>query len=69
MVRLNSAHQSGVHSAVPGVNGRNTRVGHQEFLGEGELVANALVDAVSRRKHVLLIGIVVQAIKERVERR
>eukprot|EP00965_Chrysotila_dentata_P069621 2299527-Pleurochrysis_carterae.AAC.4 len=57
MVRLKAAHQSGVPSAV-------------ELLGEGELEANALVDEVNRRDHVVLdIGIVIQAVDESMKRR
>eukprot|EP00965_Chrysotila_dentata_P045267 1504215-Pleurochrysis_carterae.AAC.1 len=51
-----------------GVNLRNTRVGHQQLLRERELEANMRVGAVGRRDHVILIGIVVQAVKKRVER-
>eukprot|EP00965_Chrysotila_dentata_P094711 3132061-Pleurochrysis_carterae.AAC.1 len=51
------------------VNGWDASVGHQELLREGQLVADALVDKVRCRNHVILVGVVVQAVVEGVERR
>eukprot|EP00965_Chrysotila_dentata_P076385 2523086-Pleurochrysis_carterae.AAC.1 len=42
MVRLNAAHQSFRSAERRRVNGWDARVGHQELLREGQLVADAL---------------------------
>eukprot|EP00965_Chrysotila_dentata_P112494 3718677-Pleurochrysis_carterae.AAC.1 len=49
------------------VNGRDAGIGHQELLRECKLVANPLLDMVSRGNHVVLIGVVVQAVEESVK--
>eukprot|EP00965_Chrysotila_dentata_P260644 6213985-Pleurochrysis_carterae.AAC.2 len=49
------------------VNGRVASVGHQELLGERQLVADARVDMIRRCDHVILVGVVVQAVEEGVE--
>eukprot|EP00965_Chrysotila_dentata_P173325 5721360-Pleurochrysis_carterae.AAC.1 len=51
------------------VNGWDADVGHQELLSESQRVANALVDVIRGRNHVIFVGIVIQAVEEGVERR
>eukprot|EP00965_Chrysotila_dentata_P141051 4662288-Pleurochrysis_carterae.AAC.3 len=70
-------HDSALDSSSPirgtqqrgSVNGRNGSVGHQELLGKGELIADAFVDMIRSRDHLILVGIVVQAVEESVKRR
>eukprot|EP00965_Chrysotila_dentata_P100953 3334477-Pleurochrysis_carterae.AAC.1 len=52
-----------------GMDRRSTGIRHHELLGEGTLIANAFVGVVSHGNHIVLIGVVVQAVQERVQRR
>eukprot|EP00965_Chrysotila_dentata_P033082 1101954-Pleurochrysis_carterae.AAC.1 len=58
-------HDSALESSPPirsaerrRVNGWDARVGHQELLREGQLVADTIVDMIRRCDHVILVGVV-----------